>query len=83
VTAKVIDVSKDRCVKDMIFRNPRGGPELGCDECGCRWFDRRSDTCYECGAPVPEAEIQAYEKALARFHSEQGITVNTETEGIR
>jgi hypothetical protein len=43
----------------MIFRNPAGAPELACDECGCRWFDRMSGTCYECGAPVtPEAQAE-------------------------
>jgi hypothetical protein len=41
----------------MIFTNPSGAPELACDECGCRWFDRRGGTCYECGAPItPEAQ---------------------------
>jgi len=42
----------------MIFRNPAGAPELACDECGCRWFDRMTNTCYECGTPV-KAEAQA------------------------
>jgi hypothetical protein len=42
----------------MIFRNPAGAPELACDECGCRWFDRMTGTCYECGATVT-AEMQA------------------------
>jgi len=36
----------------MIFRNPAGAPELACDECGCRWFDRMRGTCYECRATV-------------------------------
>jgi hypothetical protein len=26
----------------MIFHNPSGAPELACDACGCRWFDRMS-----------------------------------------
>jgi len=26
----------------VIFRNPAGAPELACDACGCRWFDRMS-----------------------------------------
>ena len=26
----------------MIFTNPAGAPELACDACGCRWFDRMS-----------------------------------------
>ncbi len=52
----------------MIFSNPSGAPELACDQCGCRWFDRMTDTCYECGAPVtPEnrAEIAAALEAFA------------------
>ncbi len=41
----------------MIFTNPAGAPELACDACGCRWFDRMNGTCYECGTPVaPEAQ---------------------------
>lgn len=51
----------------MIFTNPSGAPELACDECGCRWFDRMTNTCYECGAAVTpdnRAEIAA---ALAAF----------------
>ena len=38
----------------MIFSNPAGAPELACDQCGCRWFDRMANVnvCYECGAPV-------------------------------
>jgi hypothetical protein len=36
----------------MIFRNPAGAPELACDECGCRWFDRMTNVCYECGVAV-------------------------------
>jgi hypothetical protein len=53
----------------MIFRNPAGAPELACDECGCRWFDRMTRTCYECGAPVePRAEAEFLE-ALAAFAS--------------
>jgi hypothetical protein len=46
----------------MIFRNPAGAPELACDTCGCRWFDRMTNTCYECGAEVTgqmEAEFCA------------------------
>jgi hypothetical protein len=33
----------------MIFHNPAGAPELACEQCGCRWFDRMTNTCYECG----------------------------------
>ena len=43
----------------MIFTNPAGAPELASDECGCRWFDRMTGACYECGAPVaPEAQAE-------------------------
>ncbi len=52
----------------MVFNNPSGAPELACDECGCRWFDRMSNACYECGAQVtPEARAE-FERALAEFH---------------
>ena len=51
----------------MIFTNPAGAPELACDECGCRWFDRRTDTCYECGAAVSEESREAFRKALEDF----------------
>jgi hypothetical protein len=51
----------------VIFANPAGAPELACDECGCRWFDRMANRCYECGAPVPEAELAAFRAALADF----------------
>lgn len=53
----------------MIFENPAGAPELACDECGCRWFDRQNDTCYECGAPVSEEARREFERALAAFHA--------------
>ena len=50
----------------MIFRNPAGAPELACDECGCRWFDRMTGSCYECGARVtPEAQEAFRRAALA------------------
>lgn len=56
----------------MIFYNPAGAPELACDACGCRWFDRMTDTCYECGTPVTDtmrAEFQAALEAFARRKS--------------
>lgn len=56
----------------MIFANPAGAPELACDECGCRWFDRMAGACYECGAEVPKSEIQAFEAALATFYEKTG-----------
>jgi hypothetical protein len=51
----------------MIFSNPSGAPELACDQCGCRWFDRMTDTCYECGAPVTAQNRAEIEAALAAF----------------
>jgi ribosomal protein L37E len=60
----------------MIFHNPQGAPELACNECGCRWYDRRSNSCYECGAPALQAEIREYLRALRDFHAARGIVVN-------
>ena len=51
----------------MIFTNPAGAPELACDECGCRWFDRLHDACYECSAPVSAAALSEYQRALEEF----------------
>ncbi|MDE2166989.1 MAG: cysteine protease [Alphaproteobacteria bacterium] len=51
----------------MIFRNPAGAPELACNECGCRWFDRMTNRCYECGAAVSEQDVAEFEAALRRF----------------
>ena len=51
----------------MIFTNPAGAPELACDECGCRWFDRMTGACYECGTEVPTAARAEFEAALAAF----------------
>lgn len=57
----------------MIFANPSGAPELACDQCGCRWFDRLSgtSTCYECGAAVTPENIAEIEAALAAFAAGQ------------
>lgn len=55
----------------MIFRNPAGAPELACDECGCRWFDRMSGACYECGAPVSAEARTEFARALAAFAAER------------
>jgi ribosomal protein L37E len=60
----------------MIFKNPKGGPELACNECGCRWFDRQNNACYECGTPVPQSELDDYSIALRDFHAANGIVVN-------
>jgi hypothetical protein len=57
----------------MIFRNPAGAPELACDECGCRWFDRMTGTCYECGAPVtPEAQAE-FRRELEKFAADAAV----------
>ncbi len=53
----------------MIFNNPAGAPELACDECGCRWFDRQKNCCYECGAPVSETALAEFQSALEAFAS--------------
>lgn len=51
----------------MVFYNPAGAPELACDECGCRWFDRMTNACYECGVEVSATALDEYRKALAAF----------------
>jgi hypothetical protein len=51
----------------MIFYNPKGAPELACEQCGCRWFDRMTGCCYECGTPVPSAAIAEFDRALQAF----------------
>jgi hypothetical protein len=55
----------------MIFLNPAGAPELACDACGSRWFDRMTDTCYECGAAVGAGEIWRFQEALRSFQAEK------------
>ena len=60
----------------MIFHNPQGAPELACNECGCRWYDRQTNSCYECGASVPQDEIRDYLVVLRDFHAARGIAVN-------
>jgi hypothetical protein len=52
----------------MIFHNPSGAPELACDQCGCRWFDRtKNNCCYECGSAVPAESIAEFQRALLDF----------------
>jgi hypothetical protein len=51
----------------VIFTNPAGAPELACDECGCRWFDRMTNCCYECGAEVSAEARAEFQRALAAF----------------
>ena len=57
----------------MIFFNPSGAPELACNECGCRWFDRMNSRCYECEAEVPPQDIAEFEAALRRFKEAKGV----------
>lgn len=61
----------------MIFRNPKGAPELACNECGCRWYDRQTNSCYECGTPVSQEELNDYLRILRDFHAAKGIVVDT------
>ncbi|MBT3991872.1 MAG: cysteine protease [Rhodospirillaceae bacterium] len=56
----------------MLFTNPAGAPELGCNECGCRWFDRIKNECYECGWEVPKDEIKAFADALEEYYKKTG-----------
>lgn len=59
----------------MIFQNPAGAPELACDQCGCRWFDRMTNTCYECGSKVSAENLVEIRLALEQFQArkqEQG-----------
>ena len=56
----------------MIFKNPAGAPELACDACGCRWFDRQNNSCYECGTPVLQAAIDEFTRALRQFSENKG-----------
>ncbi|MDT3669384.1 MAG: cysteine protease [Aromatoleum sp.] len=51
----------------MIFHNPKGAPELACEQCGCRWFDRMTDTCYECGTAVSPEAIAEFDAAVRAF----------------
>jgi ribosomal protein L37E len=56
----------------VIFFNPSGAPELACEECGCRWFDRMTNRCYECGAEVPDRARAEFERALEKFQAGRG-----------
>ena len=59
----------------MIFSNPSGAPELACDQCGCRWFDRMTNTCYECGAAVTPENLAEIEAALAAFAERRATSI--------
>ena len=64
----------------MIFSNPSGAPELACDQCGCRWFDRMTNTCYECGAEVTPENRAEIEAALAAFAARKAANAATSVE---
>ena len=57
----------------MIFTNPAGAPELACDDCGCRWFDRMTGACYECGATVTTEARAEYARALEAFAAQRAL----------
>lgn len=65
----------------MIFSNPAGAPELACDECGCRWFDRMTGACYECGAAVTPSARAEFEAALAAFAASRAAAHDRRDEG--
>ena len=65
----------------MIFANPAGAPELACDECGCRWFDRMTGACYECGTEVPAAARAEFEAALAAFAASRAAADDRREQG--
>lgn len=59
----------------VIFRNPAGAPELACDECGCRWFDRMAGACYECGATVSTEACIEFQRELEAFAASRAQAV--------
>ena len=65
----------------MIFTNPAGAPELACDECGCRWFDRMTGACYECGTEVPAAARAEFDAALAAFTASRAAAHDRREQG--
>ncbi|MBK7764839.1 MAG: cysteine protease [Sulfuritalea sp.] len=71
----------------MIFHNPSGAPELACDQCGCRWFDRTNNNCcYECGSEVSAESIAEFQRALLDFSAREthrGDAIPGEADGAR
>ncbi len=67
----------------MIFHNPSGAPELACDQCGCRWFDRMTNTCYECGTAVTPENLAEYRRALEAFAAQRQAAAGNATGGQR
>ncbi len=58
--------------------NPSGAPELACDQCGCRWFDRTGgNACYECGAEVTAENLAEIEQALTQFAAARQAAKNS------
>ena len=55
----------------MIFLDPNGARELACDECGWRWFDRMTNSCYECGAAVTPEALAESQRALDAFQAQR------------
>lgn len=62
----------------MIFKNPAGAPELACDECGCRWVDRMTGTCYECGTPITSEGQAEFQRALEVFAQARQDQIDTQ-----
>ena len=65
----------------MIFTNPAGAPELACDECGCRWFDRMTGACYECGTEVTAAARAEFDAAIAAFTASRAAAHDRRNQG--
>ena len=53
----------------MIAFNPAGAPELVCEECGCHWFNRMNNACYECGEEVTPSAMAEYSRAIEAFQA--------------
>ncbi len=58
----------------MILFNASGAPELVCDECGSRWFDRMSDACRECRTAVSPEDLARYAHALETFRARVDVS---------
>lgn len=61
----------------MIVFTPNAPPELACDECGCRHFDRLNNCCYECATAISDAAVADYQAALERYLSAAGAERET------
>ena len=65
----------------MIFYNPAGAPELACEQCGCRWFDRMSNSCYECGEAVTPEAMAEYSQAIEAFQAQRANAGGSDHDG--